>query len=275
MHNGGSIAYDVTGSGATLVFIHGFTLDRRMWRPQVYALRKLARVVTYDCRGFGESSCPTGPYSHADDLDRLLDEIQADAAHLVGLSMGGRIALAYALRRPDRVASLVLISTDVGGYRYRVSWDVSVTRGLAAAREAWLRHDIFRTVRDNPPAWRLVREMVMAYSGWHWRFVDDRRPPDTDTLERLAEVAAPTTVIVGERDLPDFHDVSRILVKRMPKARKVIVGDSGHLLNLERSTACNHVLAEHLAAVASWAYGSVSPGRDSTPPVDTSRDRTT
>jgi pimeloyl-ACP methyl ester carboxylesterase len=210
--------------------------------------------MAYDCRGFGRSSCPTGPYNHADDLHSLLRHLGVSSAHLVGLSMGGRIALGYALRRPDRVASLAVIGSDVGGYRHRIDWEPAVERcGLAAARAAWLRHELFDTVRHDPWAWPLVRRMVADYSGWHWRHPDVRSPVDTDTRLRLAEITAPTTVVVGQHDLPDFHEVAALLVSGLPQARRVLVPGAGHLVNLEQPTTCNGILAGHL----SWSTSLV------------------
>jgi len=104
-----------------------------MWRPQVAELGRSFRVITYDCRGFGRSSCPAGPYSHAEDLRFLLQRLGVAASHLVGLSMGGRIALNYALRWPESVSSLVVIGSDVGGYRHPIDWDADAGRVLSVA----------------------------------------------------------------------------------------------------------------------------------------------
>lgn len=249
-HNGGLLSFDVIGSRSesTVVLIHGFSLDRRVWYPQFAALCRGARVVRYDCRGFGRSSAPSGPYNHADDLDGLLGHLGIERVHLVGVSMGGRVGLGCALRWPDRVASLALIGSDVGGYRYRFDWDTLVRSGsLAEARKAWLEHPLFDTVRRHPHAWSLVRKMINGYSGWHWRHLDVRLPPDTDTVYRLAEIQAPTTVIVGEHDLPDFQVIADLLAVGLPRARLSVVPGCGHLVNLERPAACNEILADHLS----------------------------
>ncbi|MDG6106942.1 alpha/beta fold hydrolase [Dactylosporangium aurantiacum] len=249
--DGGSLAYRSVGSGPWVVFIHGFTLDQRMWFPQVRRFRQACTVLTYDCRGFGRSTTPVGPYNHADDLRSLLSALGAPAVHLVGLSMGGRIALSYALRWPRAVRSLALIGTDVGGYRHRIDWDVQAgPDSLDAARRRWLHHDLFRTTRGHRTAWDRVTRMVGDYSGWHWLHDDVRRPVDTGTWDRLDEIGTPTTVIVGRDDLPDFHRIAAALERRMPLARKVVVRGAGHLVNLEAPGACNALLDAHLAAHA-------------------------
>ncbi|MEU5554058.1 alpha/beta hydrolase [Micromonospora sp. NPDC047793] len=247
----GSLYYEVMGTGDPAVLIHGFSLDHRTWRKQVRGLRPDFRVVTYDCRGFGRSSCPTGPYSHHEDLRRLLAHLGIDSAHLVGVSMGGRIALNYALRWPGSVRSLALIGTDVGGHRHRIDWDVDVEMlGLAGARAAWLAHELFDTVRAHRAGWAAVRAMVRDYSGWHWSHADIRVPSDTGAVERLHEVRARTSVIVGELDLPDFHEIARVLQTRIRRARPVVVPGVGHLVNLEAPETCTELLWRHFMGVS-------------------------
>jgi pimeloyl-ACP methyl ester carboxylesterase len=89
--NEAKIYYEIAGSGIPLILVHGFSLDRRMWDDQFAFLATEYRVIRYDVRGFGNSTdVPVQPYSYPDDLMRLMDHIGIEAAHLVGLSMGGR-----------------------------------------------------------------------------------------------------------------------------------------------------------------------------------------
>ncbi len=247
MPNDGTLDYQKVGSGPWLVFVHGFSLDQRMWARQVEQFRAKFTVLTYDCRGFGRSSMPTGPYNHSEDLRALILMLGAPAVHLVGLSMGGRIALNYALRWPGFVRSLALISTDVGGYRYQIDWDVAACAPhLNAMREQWLKHDIFRPTQRHPDAWASTVRMVGDYSGWHWLHNDVRHPVDTDAWDRLGEITVPTIAVVGHGDLPDFHRIAASLPTHMPRARQTVVPGSGHLVNLEAPEVCNEILARHL-----------------------------
>ncbi|MDQ1041571.1 3-oxoadipate enol-lactonase [Streptomyces sp. V3I8] len=242
-YNGGSIHYESVGSGTPVVLIHGFTFDHRMWRHQVRSLREDFRVVTYDCRGFGRSSTPVGPYSHHDDLRHLLRHLGIARPHVVGLSMGGRIALNHALARPDAPRSLVLIGTDVGGFPFGFDWDAGLAGvSTAAAKAMWLRHGLFDPVRARPEAWRLVQAMVDGYSGWHWRNGDMRVPADTGALARLAEIRTPVDVAVGALDLADFHEIAGVLAARIPHARHTVLPGVGHLAPLEDPPAVNALL---------------------------------
>jgi pimeloyl-ACP methyl ester carboxylesterase len=114
---GARLAYQVTGSGSAVVLVHGFWLDLRMWDPQVEQLAARFQVVRYDCRGFGASGPfdPAVGYTHSCDLLALLDHLGIDAAVLIGLSFGGRVAFQTALAAPDRVRALVLADAVLDG----------------------------------------------------------------------------------------------------------------------------------------------------------------
>ena len=114
---GARLHYEVTGSGEPLVLIHGFTLDMRMWDDQFARLARHFQVMRYDVRGFGQSSMPTTePYTHADDLKALLACLDISRAHVLGLSMGGSIAINFVLNYPTVVDRLVLADAALSGF---------------------------------------------------------------------------------------------------------------------------------------------------------------
>src|ERR1035441_1217725 len=101
--DGGELRYSIAGTGEPVVLMHGLGLDAAMWDAQWPAVQREFRAIRYDVRGFGDSSIPVGPYSNSDDLLGLLDFLDARPAHVVGLSMGGRLALRFALDQPNAV----------------------------------------------------------------------------------------------------------------------------------------------------------------------------
>ncbi|MDZ7745917.1 MAG: alpha/beta hydrolase [Halobacteriales archaeon] len=118
-HSGVEIAYEVRGqeNAPTVILCEGLGYGRWMWQWQVEALTDEYRVVLWDNRGTGESAVPDAPYSiaeMADDLEAVLDVTETAAAHIVGASMGGMVALQYAVEY-DRAASLTLMCTSPGG----------------------------------------------------------------------------------------------------------------------------------------------------------------
>lgn len=249
---GGELYYEAESEGVAVVLVHGLALDARMWDDQVTALTDVARVVRYDLRGFGRSTRDADTaYSHADDLWRLLDHLEIDQAVLVGLSMGGGIVVEATLAAPERVRALVLLDAVLGG----VPWDPDAERGIQAigeglrsggldeAKAAWLRHDFFVPAQRAPDVARRLAEMVGDYSGVNWTSVDPHAP-HPNSIELLATIAAPTTVVIAELDVPCFHEMSEILASRIAHARKVTISGVGHMVNMEAPEVVNALLHE-------------------------------
>ena len=156
--NGTSLYYEVAGTGQPLVLIHGFSLDTRMWNDQVEVFAEQYQVIRYDLRGFGQSALPTTvPYSHPDDLHALLAYLGIDQAFILGLSLGGAVAVDFAVTYPDATAAL--IATDaalIGGYTWVEGRPSAGLRkqaqqaGLEAAKAFWLHHPLFAPAREKP-----------------------------------------------------------------------------------------------------------------------------
>lgn len=244
--------YEVAGSGQPLALLHGFSLDTRMWDDQFEAFAQHYQVVRYDLRGFGQSARPASdPYTHPDDLKALLQSLKIDPAHIVGLSLGGGIAIDFALTYPEATRSLITIDGTLGGYRWAKDWGgpraTAQSAGVAAAREVWLDDELFIPANELPPMAARLRQMMMTYSGWHWLNRDPGRWLQPPAIEQLEQIRAPTLAIVGERDLPDFHAIADTLQQRIPWARKVVVPGAGHLANMEAPEQVNEVILNFLA----------------------------
>jgi 3-oxoadipate enol-lactonase len=249
---GSELYYKVEGDGVPVVLVHGHALDTRMWDDQVPALTDIATVVRYDARGFGRSPRDSEtPYSHADDLWRLADHLGIESAVLVGLSMGGRTVVEATLAAPERVRALVLLDALLEGVR----WDPESKRGMDAigeglraggldeARAALLRHGFFVPALRDPDIARRLTEMIGDYSGEAWKSPDPHLP-HPPSIELLATITAPTTVVVGELDVPCFREMSDVLADQIPGARHVTVPDAGHMVNMEAQEVVNLRLRE-------------------------------
>ena len=252
--DGGELRYSTAGTGEPVVLIHGLGLDAGMWDPQWRVLQKEFRVIRYDLRGFGNSTLPTGPYSHCDDLLALLDFLEARPAHVVGLSMGGRVALRFALEQPASVRSLSLIDAALDGYAWSDEWtrrmdailDAAGNGDLGAAKRLWLAHELFAPANLDPRLAVALAAMVERYSAWHWWNADPVRRPVSPAIRELASVPAPTLVLVGELDLPDFQTIARHLAAGIPRATLRTIAGAGHMANMEAPAMVNELLLAHL-----------------------------
>ncbi|MDO8615735.1 MAG: alpha/beta hydrolase [Dehalococcoidia bacterium] len=266
--------YEDAGEGPVVVLIHGHSVDLRMWRQQTPGLLQAGyRVVCYDVRGHGRSMVAPGGYtwqSYAADLRDLLDRLnverppQADlsvgAVHLVGLSMGGGIALQFALDCPERVLSLTLVDSALPGFTYgeeisgRIQELVQAVRaeGVQAAFERlWLTHPMFDGVRRRPESFALLREMVSGFQAPEYREdVSTAGYEQPAIAERLGEIAAPALVVAGENDVQDFRLIAEILAANLKNARLAVMPGCHHLPPLEDPEAFNDLLLRFLRSAS-------------------------
>ena len=253
--NGTRLYYEVAGAGHPLVLIHGFGLDTRMWDGQFDTLAERNRVVRYDVRGFGQSALPTDEsFAHPDDLKALLEHLGISHAHVLGLSYGGNIAAGFAMAYPKATDALILIDSILGGFRWGAFgrplakvWAAGKQSDVQAGREAWLALGLFSPALEKPDVAARLRAMVADYSGWHW--TNSARAPDYGVMQRMETTTSPTLVIVGERDLPDFHEIADTFATRIPGARKLVMPGVGHMAPMEDPDRFNEIVLSFLAQV--------------------------
>ncbi len=256
-------------SGPLVVLIHGHSADLRLWDEQVPSLTAAGyRVIRYDVRGHGRSAAPPTGYTwenYAADLADLMERLSVDAAHVVGLSMGGGIALQFALSAsggPARVLSITLVDSALPGFTYSDEFSRQVQALVAAVRaeslsaegaspraaleRLWLTHPLFDGLRRFPGRFQRLREMVLAFPAADYREGATPAGYAPVVIERLHEIAAPTLVLVGEMDIPDFHLVADILAENLPHARKVVLPDCGHVPPMEQPDTFNRALIAFL-----------------------------
>ena len=256
--NGARIHYERAGAGLPLVLLHAGVADSRMWEPQVAAFAKEFEVVRPDMRGFGHSELPPGAWSPVEDLLALVDELQLKPIDLVGCSIGGRIAVDFALEHPERVSRLVLVGPGVSGStlgeRYpEVFEEVNAAeqaKDMVALNEAEMR--LWLDGPRRPAGYvkdRRLRELFLDMNGRTMANDWDAAPMraiDPPAIGRLHEINAPTLVVVGDQDVPSILDTVDLLVKSMPHVRRAEIHDAAHLPNLEHPDEFNRLVLEFL-----------------------------
>jgi pimeloyl-ACP methyl ester carboxylesterase len=264
--NGVSLYCESSGDGPPLVLVHGFACGLRMWDPQVAVLSRSWRVVTYDVRGHGISDAPDAPAAYSQplsvaDLGALLERLAIRRAAIGGLSMGGNIALNFALAHPEMVTALIVADTgagsdDAAGWAATVHAfaDALERDGLEAFADAALANPLFaRYVAQGPAAERFIRSCLMTHRARGLahtaREVLTKRPSIYALGPRLGTLLVPTLLIVGKHDEPCVK-VHRFMADTIPGARHVLIPGVGHLTNLEAPDAFNRVVTDFLGEVA-------------------------
>lgn len=259
--NGIQIHYRLQGPSKAplLTLIHGFPFSQVYWKTQIPALTRRWRVLTYDLRGLGQSGLGRPPQlleAYVDDLWGLLDWVGARRTALLGLSMGGYIALRAAQKAPERVWALGLFDTradadpDAAKLGRQTNIALVRQRGVGALADAMLPK-LFApaTLKRRPGLARALRRLMV------------RNNPDgvcnalaamagrTDSTAFLRTIKAPTLVVVGEHDAITPPAMARAMHKAIPKARLAVVKGAGHVSNWEQPAAFNKALLGWLKGV--------------------------
>jgi pimeloyl-ACP methyl ester carboxylesterase len=254
--DGARLYHELDGEGESVVLINSGALDCRIWEPQWEAWRRSFRLLRYDPRGWGRSDPPTGPFSHVRDLERLMDALGIEKAHLVGSSIGGSIALDFSVAFPERTSSQILIGAGGPQNGFPMSAELmlafapvgqAMREDFARGIDLWLETDT--RMPRSPELRELVRENALANESY-WKIpfpmVESLHPP---VAERLDEIEAPTLVLVGERDHPYTHEVAEKLARGIPGAAMRVIANAGHLAQLERPGELNRIVSEFIASI--------------------------
>ncbi len=226
------------------IFLHGLGDDLSTWDGVWAATAQVLPALRYDLRGFGRSIADDdAAFNHADDLLAIVDAVGVEQCDLIGVSMGGSIALNFALDHPGRVRSLVLISPGMVAWewseRWRELWDAIAERARAGAmdeaRQLWWQHPLFDTTRDSPGGAALY-ESIQRYSGAQW--VRDNHQLMMPDVERLHQLDVRTLLLTGGRDFEDFRLIADLLEASAGDLRRVDYPELGHLLHLENVADC-------------------------------------
>jgi pimeloyl-ACP methyl ester carboxylesterase len=252
--------YEIAGEGRPLVLIHGGLVNSGLWDDQFEAFAGQYRTLRYDVRGFGKSKSPTAYYSNHGDLRDLLDYLDIGQAFVLGLSMGGAIAIDFTLAYPDRVAALLPIAAGLGGYR--ATSNTALRDELNAAYE---RGDKERAVELSLQMWTdgphrtpdqvdpAARERIRAMTA-HTFDLPDVEPwlqaLEPPAVDRLAEIHVPTLFVVGDQDVADIQKIGDLIVASVPGARRAVIPGTAHHLNVEQPVEFNRIVLEFLNSLS-------------------------
>lgn len=246
--------YEIIGEGDPILFIHGLGSSTRDWEAQIEYFSKRYQVVLFDIRGHGKSDKPAGPYSiplFARDTAELIKSLDIAPVHVVGISLGGMIALQLAVNEPELVRRLVLVNSGSEMIVRTVKERLAVLQRFLIVRLLGMRkmgevlssrlfpkpeqHELRSAFVDrwaeNDP--RAYREAMKAIVGW-------------SVTEYLQRIACPTLVIAAEYDYTPIEDKSA-LVSRINRSELVVIKDSRHGTPADQPAEFNKVLRSFLA----------------------------
>jgi pimeloyl-ACP methyl ester carboxylesterase len=265
--DGVRLYFEEAGSGSPIVFVHEFGGSHRSWEPQMRALSRRHRCITFAARGYPPSDVPEDheAYSQAlavNDIAAVMDAANIERAHVVGLSMGGFAALHFGLELPARALSIVVAGAGYGAekqfedYFRNVSLDVAnqfeqqgsrqfaKTYALGASRVQFQNKD--------PRGWREFADLLALHSergaANTMRGVQARRPSIYDLEERLRAMMVPTLVVSGDED-DHCLQPALFMKKVIPACGLLILPKTGHTINLEEPDLFNRFISDFIALV--------------------------
>jgi pimeloyl-ACP methyl ester carboxylesterase len=248
--NGARLWYDEAGDGPTVLLLHGGLGDSGLWEPVVPFLAERFRTIRTDLRFFGRSTGPAVPWSWQDDVVGVLDALELEQAALVGLSLGGKLALDVALSHPLRLWAVAAVAPGLGGHEAAVYTAEHEARWEAAEDKVAAEMEIDFEVWAPLGADERIRRL--------WRATPDANPlPDgvapvepggATAKQRLGELTVPTLVVTAKHDPPGFREIGPLVANAAPHAHHVEL-DSDHYLTLREPELVARTLLDFLESV--------------------------
>jgi len=269
--NGVNLFYEETGEGFPLILSHEFAGNHESWDPQVNFFARRYRVITYDARGYPPSDVPENPDAYSqdivvEDLYLLLKHLGIDQAYIGGLSMGGTVALNFAIAHPEMCLGIIVASAGSGSDNReaflasaQIVADRLLSEGMEAVAEDYARGDArLQFLRKDPKGWQVFYDGLAAHSALGssltFRGFQMKRPTVYALEESLRQLQVPTLIMIGDEDEPCVE--SAVFMKRcIPNAGLSVFPQSGHTINLEEPDLYNRTMLDFMTAVEAGRWG--------------------
>lgn len=263
--DGAKIYYEMAGSGQPFVMIHAGVADMRQWNHEFAYFAQEYQVIRYDMRGYGQSKPVDGEFKHIDDLTAILDHLQIEAPLiLMGCSMGGGLAMDFALAQPARAKALIMVDSAPDG----LDLDLPAPSKFEEAKKAYDAQDWDLLAEIETQIWfdgvdrtpdqvnqtmrKLAYEMNRIALGHEAKGLGTRLPNiEPPAAERLNELELPVLVIVGAQDIQYMLMSADYMIAHISSGRKVIIDDAGHLPNMEHPAEFQEIVEAFLTPLMS------------------------
>ena len=259
------IYYETAGKGMPLVMIHAGVADSRQWNNEFAFLAQNYQVIRYDMRGYGKSEPVDGEFSHLGDLISLLDTLELhEPLVMMGCSMGGGLAMDFALTYPSRAKALIMVDAGPSG----LELDVATPSKFAEAEKAFEAGNLDLVAEIETQIWfdgmdrtpeqvnqamrKLLCEMDRIALSHEVRQLGKRLPnTQTPAFDRLTALDIPVLVIVGAHDTPYILAAADYMIEKIPSVRKVIIEDAAHLPNMDQPHEFQEIVKDFLEGLSS------------------------
>lgn len=261
--NGANIYYEIAGEGQPFVMIHAGVADNRQWNNEFEYFATRYRVLRFDMRGYGRSEPVEGEYTLLGDLTALLDHLHIEQPAIVmGCSMGGGLAMNFALTHPSRAKALIMVGSAPVG----LELDVPSPAKFAEAEKAYEANDYDLVCELETQIWfdgegrtpdqvnlpmrKLAYEMNRIALAHEVKGLG-KRLPDTEipAAKRLNELSLPLLIIVGAHDTPYLRAASDYMLQTIPSAQKAIIEDAAHLPNMDHPEEFQQIVDSFLQGI--------------------------
>lgn len=256
--NGATLFYEVKGDGQPVLLLHGYPLDSRMWDDQFEEFSKYYQVIRFDYAGCGKSSHHDEDYSLVEDVKGLLAFLGVSKVDLVGLSVGGNLAMDFTLAYPEMVNKLIVASSGLLGwidYSFeRQNYNKELTElfqnqsheeAVKLMCKSWVAGP-FRSIDEINPA--IVEKYADMLSGNLTRENGKGKMilPETKTMEMVGNISVPTLIISPDIDFPDFSAISEFLHEKIADSQLVVIPGTAHMINMEKPLEFNQLVLKFL-----------------------------
>ena len=256
--------YETAGQGIPLVMIHAGVADSRQWSNEFAFFARSHQVVRYDMRGYGKSEPVDGEFNHMEDLVAILNTLGLlEPVVIMGCSMGGGLAMDFALTYPSRVKALITVGSGPSG----LELDVPASSKFAEVEKAFEAGDLDlvseletqiwfdgtgRTPEQVDQAMRKLLYDMNRQALAHEVKQRGKRLPNTQVpaFDRLSGLKIPVLIIVGEHDTPYILAAADYMIERIPSARKVTIEDAAHLPNMDHPDEFQAVVTDFLKGLS-------------------------
>ena len=255
--------YETAGQGVPFVMIHAGVADSRQWNNEFAFFARDHQVVRYDMRGYGKSEPADGEFNHLDDFVAILDTLGLhEPVVLMGCSMGGGLAMDFALSHPSRARALIMVGSGPSGLELDVprsakfddvekafeAGDLDLVSELET--QIWFDGTGRTPEQVNPSMRKLLYEMNRQALAHEVKQLGKRLPnTQTPAFDRLGDIQIPVLIVIGAHDTPYILAAADYMAERIPSSQKVVLEDAAHLPNMDHPEEFQAIVTRFLESL--------------------------